>query len=40
MLSTEVKAERVKCEQLERVIIGNDEKKFFQVRIQLPPWER
>ena len=40
MLFAEIKAERVKCEQLERVIIGNDEEKLFQVEVQLPPWER
>ena len=40
VLSAEIKAERVKCEQLERVIIGDDEEKLFQVEVQLPSWER
>ena len=29
MLSTEVVAKGVKCEQLERVVIGDDKEKFF-----------
>ena len=29
-----------KCEQLERVVIGNDEEKFFQGGARLPHWER
>ncbi|XP_075665442.1 uncharacterized protein LOC142635114 [Castanea sativa] len=29
-----------KCEELEKIVIDDDEKKFFQVRIQLPPWEK
>ena len=33
-------AEEVKCEDLERVIIGNDPKRFFQVGSQLPPQEK
>ena len=33
-------AEAAMCEQLEKVIIGGDEEKFFQVGVQLPPWER
>ena len=36
MLSTEVVLEGVECEQLEKVVIGNDEEKFFQVGVQLP----
>ena len=32
--------EEAKCEDLERVIIGNDPEKFFQVDSQLPPQER
>ena len=31
----EVEEEGVKCEQLERVVIGDNEEKFFQVRVQL-----
>ncbi|XP_023885554.1 uncharacterized protein LOC111997668 [Quercus suber] len=30
-------AEGAKCEQLEKVVIGNDEEKFFQFEVQLPP---
>ena len=40
MLSLEVEEERTKCEQLERIFIGNNEEKFFQVRVHLPPWEK
>ena len=32
--------EEARCEELEKVIIGEDEGKFFQVRVQLPPWEK
>ena len=40
MLSTMAVVERTKCEQLEKVIIGDDEEKFFRVEVQLPPRER
>ena len=30
----------VECKQLEKVIIGDDEEKFFQARVQLSPWEK
>ena len=40
MLSTEVEEGGAKCEKLERVVIGNNEEKFFQVGVQLPPRER
>ena len=40
MLSTGAVAEGTKCEQLERIVIGDDKEKFFQVRVQLPPWEK
>ena len=39
-LSLGAVAERAKCEQLEKIVIGNDEEKFFQVGVQLPPWEK
>ena len=29
-----------KCERLEEIAIDGDLKKFFQVRTQLPPWEK
>ena len=40
MLSTKAMAEGVKCEQLEKVVIGNDKEKFFQVGAQLPHREK
>ena len=40
MFSTEVEEEEAKCEHLKRVFIGDDKEKFFQVEVQLPPWER
>ena len=33
-------AEKAKCEDLEKFLIGDDPKKFFQVRAQLPPREK
>ena len=36
----EVEEERVKYEQLERVVIVDDREKFFQVGVQLPPREK
>jgi len=38
--STNVVVEEAKCEKLEKVIIGDDEGKFFQVGVQLPPQEK
>ena len=40
MLSPKMEGEGAKCEQLERIVIGDDEEKFFQVEIQLPPQEK
>ena len=40
MLFTEAVAKRAECEQLEKVVISNDEEKFFQVGVQLPPREK
>jgi len=40
VLSIEVVVEGAKCKQLEKVVIGDDEEKFFQVGVQLPPWKR
>jgi len=40
VLSVEVEEKWVKCEQLERVVIGDDREKFFQVGVQLPPREK
>ena len=33
-------SEKAKCEDMERVIIGDDPEKFFQVGYQLPSQER
>ena len=38
-LSPGAAAEGAKCEQLEKIVIGNDEEKFFQVEVQLPSCE-
>ena len=35
-----VVVEKAKCKVLEKVIIGDDEGKFFQVGVQLPPQEK
>ena len=32
--------EEAKCEDLEKVVVGDDPEKFFQVGSQLPPQER
>ena len=40
MLPTNVVVEGAKCKQQEKVVIGDNEKKFFHVGVQLPPWER
>ena len=36
----DVVVEEARCEELEKVIIGDDEGKFFQVRVQLPSKEK
>ena len=36
----EAVARRAECEQLEKVVIVDDEEKFFQVGVQLPPRDR
>ena len=40
MLPNNRSNEEAKCEDLEKVVIGEDLEKFFQVGSQLPPWER
>ena len=40
MLSIDETSEDVECEDLVKVIIGNDPEKFFQVESQLPQQER
>ena len=36
----EIAAEEAKCEDLERVVVGSDAEKFFQVGARLPPQEK
>jgi len=33
-------ADEVKCENLEKVVVGDDQEKFFQVGAQLLPQEK
>ena len=40
MLSMNAVLEGVKCEELEKVVIGDDNEKFFQVGAQLPSQEK
>ena len=40
MLSDNKSANEVKCEDLEKVIIGNDPERFFQIEAQLPLREK
>ena len=40
VLSTDAVSEEAKCEKLEEIVIDGDPEKFFQVRAQLPPWEK
>ena len=40
MLSTDRDAEEAKCEDLVKIIVGDDLEKFFQIGSQLPQWER
>ena len=37
MLPTGMVIEGIECEGLEKVIVGNNKDKFFQVGVQLPP---
>ena len=39
-MSNNESTEETKCEDLEKVIVGDDLEKFFQVGSQLPPQER
>ena len=39
-LSLGAAAKGAKCEELEKIVIGNDEEKFFQVGAKLPHWEK
>ena len=40
MLPNNGSIKEAKCEDLEKVVVGNDPKKFFQVSSQLPPQGR
>lgn len=40
MLPVNEPAEEAKCEDLEKVVIGDDLKRFFQIGAQLPPQEK
>ena len=40
MLPPDIAAEEVKCEDLEKVVVNDTSKKFFQARAQLPPQEK
>ena len=36
----EIIAKEAKCEDLEKVVVGGDAEKFFQIRAKLPPQEK
>ena len=38
--SSDAAAERARCEELEKITINNDDDKYFQVGVHLPPWEK
>ena len=40
MLPVKETVEEAKCEDLEKIIVGDDLEKFFQVRTQFPPQEK
>ena len=40
MLSVKVAAKEAKCEDLEKIVVGDNPNKFFQVGTQLPPQEK
>ena len=40
MLLDNGSAKEAKCEDIERVVVGDNSEKFFQVGAQLPPQER
>ena len=40
MLLVNGSAEEAKCEDLETIVVGEDSKKFFQIRAQLPSPEK
>ena len=40
MCAVGMAVEEIGCKELERGIVGDDEGKFFQIRVQLPPQEK
>ena len=40
MLPIDGPAEEAKCEDLEKIVVGDDSEKFFQVGAQLLPQEK
>ena len=40
MLTNDESVEKTECEGLEKVTLGDDQEKFFQVGSQLPPQEK
>ena len=40
MLPVDGPAEEAKCEDLEKIVMGGDPEKFFQVEAQLPPQDK
>ena len=40
MLFVKGAVEEAKCEDLEKIVVGDDPNKFFQVGTQLPPQEK
>ena len=39
-MSLDEVAEGARCEELEKITIDNDDDKYFQVGVQLPPQEK
>ena len=39
-MSSDAVAEGARCEELEKITIDNDDDKYFQVGVQLPPQEK
>ena len=40
MLPVDGTAKKAKCEDFEKIVVGDDLEKFFQVGAQLPPQEK
>ena len=39
-MSLDAVAEGARCKELEKITINTDVDKYFQVGVQLPPWEK